>query len=353
MAVAPKIFVTGVTGYVGGDAVYALLKKYPAWESSTSVLIRNIERGNLVQQAWPGVRLVVGGLDDVELLVSEALRADIILNFADSDHPPSASALTRGAQLHPRNRPVFIVHTSGTGILTWKTVQSRTFGELEDKVYDDWDGIEEVTSLPDNAAHRNVDKIFLEAGGDDSGSVHTAIVCPPTIYGVGRGPVNTRSQQLYDLTALTLKLGIGKRVGKGENRQTHIHVHDLSELYVLLIEAATQGGGKATWGRQGYYFTSRGNEQAWGEIAASIAKVAHELGYIASDTVSEFSAEEANQSAGHAPASLVFGGNAREKSIRARKLLGWVPNRGSLFDEIPEAVVSEASRLGLGRNISH
>jgi hypothetical protein len=236
------------------------LTKYPSWESSISVLVRNAERGELIQRAWPAVRLIVGSLDDAELLESETLQADIVLNFADSDHPPSASALTRGAQLHPRNRPVFIIHTSGTGILTWKTVQSRTFGEIEDKEYNDWDGVEEVTSLPDNAAHRNVDKIILEAGGDDSGSVRTAIVCPPTIYGVGRGPVNTRSQQLYDLTAITLKSGVGKRVSKGENRQTHIHVHDLSDLYVLLIEAATQGGGKATWGPKGYYFSSRGEQ---------------------------------------------------------------------------------------------
>jgi len=72
-------------------------------------------------------------------------------------------------------------------------VQLRTFGELEGKVYDDWDGIDELTSLPDSAAHRNVDKIFLEAGSDDSGPVRTAIVCPTTIYGVGRGAGNTRS----------------------------------------------------------------------------------------------------------------------------------------------------------------
>ena len=52
--------------------------------------------------------------------------------------------------------------------MEWKTVQSRTFGESEDKVYDDWDGINESTSLPDSAAYCNVDKIFLEAGGDDS-----------------------------------------------------------------------------------------------------------------------------------------------------------------------------------------
>jgi hypothetical protein len=82
-------------------------------------------------------------------------------------------------------------------------------------------------------------------------------------------------------------------------------------------------------------------------VAASIARIAHEKGYIVSAAVSEFSPDEANRSAGHAPASLVFGGNARENTIRARKLLDWIPFRGSLFDEIPQAVESEAARLGL------
>jgi hypothetical protein len=223
--------------------------------------VRDSQKGALVLSTYPGIQLVLGGLDDSALLEREARKADIILNFADSDHPPSAEALIRGAQFHGRDRPAFVIHTSGTGILTWKTVQTGTYGELEDKIYDDWDGIDELTSLPGSAAHRNVDKIFLAAGVDDSGPVRTAIVCPPTIYGLGRGPGNKRSQQLYDLAAIILTSGKGLQVGKGQNRQTHIHVHDLSDLYVLLTEAAAAGGGKATWGRKGYYFTSRGGEQ--------------------------------------------------------------------------------------------
>ena len=84
-------------------------------------------------------------------------------------------------------------------------------------------------------------------------------------------------------------------------------------------------------------------------MAASIARVAQKKGYISSATVTEFSPDELNSSAGHAPASLVFGGNAREKSIRARQLLNWTPTRHSIFDEIPQAVESEAVRLGLAQ----
>ena len=86
-------------------------------------------------------------------------------------------------------------------------------------------------------------------------------------------------------------------------------------------------------------------------MAAAIARVAHDKGYIPSDSVFEFSKEQQTQSAGHAPASLVFGGNARENTIRARKLLGYSPSRGSIFDEIPQAVESEAARLKLTKEV--
>jgi len=176
--------------------------------------------------------------------------------------------------------------------------------------------------------------------------VKVAIVCPPSIYGVARGPGNKRSKQLYDLSAIILSSGKGMRVGKGENRQTHVHVYDLSDLYVRLIEQAAAGVGTATLGRVGYFFASRG-EQVWGEVAAAITSYAYQKGYIKSGVLFEFSSEELASSAGHSHAAVIFGGNAREESIRARKLLGWIPTRGSIFDEVPAAVDSEAARLGI------
>lgn len=73
------------------------------------------------------------------------------------------------------------LHTGGTGILTLADAKSGQLGEWTEKQYNDWDGVNELTHLPDDAFHRNVDKIVLEAGQQDG--VNTAIVCPPTIYG--------------------------------------------------------------------------------------------------------------------------------------------------------------------------
>lgn len=50
--------------------------------------------------------------------------------------------------------------------------------------YDDLEGVDKLTSLPDDAFHRDVDKVVLEAGIKYSDNVKIAIVCPPTIYGM-------------------------------------------------------------------------------------------------------------------------------------------------------------------------
>ena len=95
-------------------------------------------------------------------------------------------------------------------------MELQIYGEASSKVYDDWEGISEVTSIPDYAPHRKVDKIVLAAGDESSSTVKTAIVCPPTIYGQGRGPGNQRGDQIYHLARAIMEDKQGFQVGAGE-----------------------------------------------------------------------------------------------------------------------------------------
>lgn len=110
----------------------------------------------------------------------------------------------------------------GAGILCWQDIERKSYGEAASKVYDDWDGIQELTSLPDYAPHRNVDKAVLTAGTENSSVLKTAIVCPPMIYGKGNGPGNQRSVQMPDLARLTLTLKKGFHVGAGKTSCEYI-----------------------------------------------------------------------------------------------------------------------------------
>lgn len=221
-------------------------------------------------------------------------------------------------------------------------MQNNAFGKESSKLYNDFDGVAEVTSLPDDASHRDVDKIVL-AGNAESAMVQTAIVCPPCIYGEGRGPDKRRSIQVPDLIQFTLERGQVFQVEEGRNRWRNVHVHDLSEVYRRLIEEATKPkGGVATWGQEGYYFAEAG-EHYWGDVSQEIGKIAHKLGLISTDEVSSLSPQEVD--AMRVFGALMLGTNSRGEAIRAKKLFGWEPTRPSLWEELPSSVQSEAKRL--------
>ncbi|KAF1936020.1 NAD dependent epimerase/dehydratase family protein [Clathrospora elynae] len=335
-----KLFITGATGYIGGDILFAIASTYPNLD--ITALVRNSDKGAKVAAQYPRTRLVYGNLDSTELLTTEASNADIVVHTADCDHVASASALVAG--LARSGKKTYLIHTSGTGILAFEDLESNTYGIKREKVFDDWDGIGEVTSIPDVALHRNVDKIMLGSNEASAGNIQSAIVCPPCIYGPARGPDNQRSIQVYEMAKAALKRSKGFVIGDGANMWTQIHVQDLSEVYLALITAAlSPDGGKATWNKEGYYFAENG-DFCWGDIGRGIAKIAFEKKLINNDEVDNVSKEEADKLT--VMGSYMWGSNSRCKAIRARKLLGWTPTMKSLFDLLPEIIEDEAKKLG-------
>ncbi|KAF6239815.1 hypothetical protein HO173_002361 [Letharia columbiana] len=338
---APKIFLLGATGYIGGDALYALVQTHPEYE--IACLVRNSDKGAQVASQYVKARLVYGTLDDGDILGQEAKKADIVLNCANADNENAVNALTKGLAARAAETPGFYIHTSGNAILFVADIDRKIYGETSSKIYNDWEGIGEVTSLPDHAPHRKNDKNVISAEGP---KVKTAIICPPTIYGPGRGPGNQRSHQIPELARSMLEKKKGLQVGVGENLGPNVHVHDLSDCYVKLVEAAVEGGGNATWGKEGYYFAENG-EHIWGHISKAVAKAAHKQGFLPSDEVVSISEKEADDLAWWG--SALWGANSRFRAIRARKLLGWLPKKAAkdLDGDILEVVSAEAKSLGL------
>jgi len=126
-----------------------------------------------------------------------------------------------------------------------------------------------------------------------------------------------------------------------------VHVHDLSALFVLLVDAAVANKkdlDSELWGEKGYFLAEIGYH-VWGEISKLVAEAAFKQGYIKTKEVKPMTAEEAKDIAGFE--ALSWGLNSKGYAKRARKFLGWKPKGKSLKDEIPGIVDGEASRLGL------
>ena len=66
-----------MTGYIAGECLYAFSHAHSEYE--ISALVRTQDKADIVTKQYPSVRIVLGGLDDSELLEKEAAWADIVL----------------------------------------------------------------------------------------------------------------------------------------------------------------------------------------------------------------------------------------------------------------------------------
>ncbi|KAJ4394063.1 hypothetical protein N0V93_003280 [Gnomoniopsis smithogilvyi] len=346
---AVKIFLTGVTGYIGGDIFYALQEAHPDFDYT--LLVRSEERATPVKAKYPKAKFVYGDLNSSEVIEKAASEADIVIHTANSaDDVPSAQAIAKGlAAGHTPSKPGFWLHICGTGILMHRDMREQRYGQppYADEKYDDVADIDKVLSLPDEAIHRNVDKIVLAASAESGGAVRTAIVGPPCISGAGRGPVNTRSIQVYNMIEFAMKEGYVPVIGTGRTEWDHIHVNDLAALFVRLVDAAQDpklASSSEIFGDHGYYFCEAGSF-AWGDVAKWIADELVKQGFMAEPKVEETTVEYVAKLGFYAGAT--WGLNSKSFAKRARQYLGWKPTKGGLKEIIPNAVSSEAVRMGI------
>lgn len=123
-----------------------------------------------------------------------------------------------------------------------------------EKVFSDVDGADEIRDLiQKNAGMRVVDNFLLNVTG-----TKTALVFPPIIYGQGRGPVKQRSVQIPELSKAAIQTRKTVQVEKGEAAWGNVHISDLSDLFVKLVEKAVQGEDSSLWNRDGLYFPGNG-----------------------------------------------------------------------------------------------
>jgi uncharacterized protein YbjT (DUF2867 family) len=82
---SPTIFVTGVSGYIGGHIVAIMVKQHPEWQIVT--LVRTEEQANIVKKTWPSVQTVIGDLDSHDVLVEQGAKADVVLRESIPFYP--------------------------------------------------------------------------------------------------------------------------------------------------------------------------------------------------------------------------------------------------------------------------
>ncbi|KAI3552863.1 hypothetical protein CABS03_14392 [Colletotrichum abscissum] len=250
------------------------------------LLVRTEKQAVDILAKYPDIEVVIGDLDNKDILVKAASTADIVLRV------------------------------------------------LSDRTWNDVDDIEEISSLPlEGHVHRDVDEAVLEAG--ERLHVPVAIISPCTIHGLGQGPLKSMGFSVGGYIEKVIDRGRGFQVAEAQNQWHQIHIDDCADAFILLAEeAAKPDGGKAQWGRKGYYF-AESSPYDLKDIAETVAQVLYKLGKISSQRVDKLS--EQDVSAIHPIGHFVWGGNSKARGDRLRAL-GWKPTGPDILATLPEVV---------------
>lgn len=317
-----KVFLTGATGYIGGSVLTKLLEPSQAGKWDITVLTRSEETIPKLKKL--GVTPLLGTLEDDSLLTQAAKDADVVLSCANADHLSAVKALVSGLNSGEKRR--ILLHNSGTGVL----VDDARGDYASDKVYSDFD-IEAIHDLPTSQPHRDVDAFIF----GNNKNFESIIIAPPLIYGQGVGPFNQTSVQIPLLMKGYLKAGCAGTIGKGLSKWNHVHVENLADFYVFLLELAIEG--KASTGKDGWYFCETG-EHVWKDIESKIGEELYKNRAIKEEKLKEFTPEEVEKFFGK-DAWFLLASNSRSRAERGKEL-GWKPTGKypSVYDSIENEV---------------
>ncbi|KAF9042574.1 NAD(P)-binding protein [Hymenopellis radicata] len=329
MTTTTKIFLTGVTGYIGGTFLSQLLLHPSVKTFGITVLVRSAEKAQLLKAL--NVIPVIGSVSDTKLLTEQVAEADVVFNFVNCDDLDAARAILDGMKMYYQRTgvPASLIHTSGTGTLS--EYAKGMHGSEE--VYSDLD-IPHIESLPPTAPHRHVDLAIVDA--DKQGYAKTYIVIPCTVYGEPAGVlVDNGIQNVYSVQVPSLiKASIARKqagvVGLGKNVWNNVHVQDLAILYVVLLDhvLGLASHNEFQHGRSGYYFAENGEHELL-DVSKGLGVVLNDLG-IGSAEPQTFTPEEATHPLfGSRDYNLeILGTNTRCRADRS-KAIGWKPSRGT------------------------
>lgn len=335
-----KIFLTGATGYIGGTVFKTLVDQHPEYD--ITILQRN-PKAKLSKQ-FPEVRIVKGSYDDLDTISSAASRADIVIHNGDTDHKSCLEALVAGILRRESTSPGYLIQLSGTGIISdFQSPSGGEYGNKDPRVWSDLDDIDEIWNQPDQALHRDVDKVIQKAYTDHADRIRTAIVCGPDIYGPGMGPGKRTSILIPFFVEETLSREWPFYCGKGENTRSWVHVQDLVQVHLKLVEAAASGGGNAHWNERGYYFASS-QELSQIQLAEAIGKVLEQKGMIEDVTPRQLTPEQLKEMRsgkfGDTPEIALFmlASSSRTVPQRSKAVLNYEPNMPNLLEMLDEEV---------------
>ncbi|GIJ88497.1 hypothetical protein Asppvi_007421 [Aspergillus pseudoviridinutans] len=345
-----RLLLAGATGYIGGSILTGLLqsKNDALCKVKISALVRGEDKAVVLNQL--GVQpIVVSDYGDFETIRKAAREHDVVINAGFGLHPGVGKALVEGLGERKKEtgKDAYIIHTSGVSNiadlpLSGRFIETRVFSDKDD-IYTYEEGRESQIPYP----QRTTELTIINTA--DMLNVKAYIIFNPIIYGIGLGHFNKFSFQIPFLIRKSLAHKQAIMVGKGDGIWGHVHIEDLVDLYLLILEKIVLSKAEGIpVNRKGIYCSEAG-ENTFLDISREIGKAGKALGVFKADEVMSMSLPEATKAIGfdEAVVELAFASNARTKSDRARELFDWKPKK--TFEDFKKSIHDEFKALYQGR----
>lgn len=292
MEVSMRVFITGGTGLIGSAVTAELLSH----GHSVTALARSDESAAKARAA--GAEVVRGGLVDLDVLRSEAEKADGVIHLAFGNNVISPDALAQsiveesaalealGQALIGTDKP--LVTVSGT---------PRTVGRSSTEA----DPL--PTDGPVGGRGVSVNRALALA---ERGVRASAVRLPRTVHNNGDGGFAGL------LTQIARQTGIAGYPGDGAQRWPAVHALDAAVVFRLALEKAPAG---TAW----HAVADEGD--AVRDIAAVVGR---RLGLPVQSVPTE----------SFGPLGIMFATDQPSSSIRTRTELGWNPTHPSLLEDL-------------------
>jgi nucleoside-diphosphate-sugar epimerase len=256
---SPCVFLTGVTGFVGGTILSCLYKAHPSIR--VKALIRREGDAKELQSVYPNLTPIIGELSSLSLLTSTAADTDFVIHVG-GDNVPAVCAMIDGLASHTTTGSHLPRLISLTGPRSLIDLSNPITGNLRarSRPWSDITDAHTILAVPKDRMHAGADQAIIAHSA--AKGVGTILVSPGQLWGRGKGHLKKESNAAFYYAAVRSR-GRAFVIGEGTATWSWSSIGDLGDAVVFLMEQALMSGsercGQVGVNEDGYYFVRTGD----------------------------------------------------------------------------------------------
>jgi nucleoside-diphosphate-sugar epimerase len=309
------VFLTGVTGFVGGTILSCLSKAHP--NVRVKALIRQEGDAKELQSVYSNLTPIIGDLSTLSLLTSTAAEADFVIHMG-GDNVPAVCAMIDGLASRTTTGSPLPRLISLTGPRSLIDLSNPITGNLRasSRPWSDVTDGHAILALSKDRMHAGADQTII--AHSVAKGVGTILVSPGQLWGRGKGHRKKESNAAFYYTTVKSR-GRAFVIGDGTATWSWTSIGDLGDAVVFLMEQAlmskSERRGQVGVNQDGYYFVRTGDLSMMERAKA----VSERLGLGVVESIPVGAAKEI-----HPFGPIMWGCGERTRADKLAKL-GWRP----------------------------